>query len=109
MRLNKTIMLDAKRIATVRELTVAEVRQLISEHSTLSQVPTLELLGLNHGEAKSVLHTAISLPKGEALDELPLSELLLINEAFIELNQALFQLAAAKDQAAAAHDRQSNS
>ncbi len=109
MRLSKTVPLDNHRTATLRELNVAEVRQLISEHSTLNQIPTLELLSGHHGEAKAVLHAAIQLPEGEALDDLPLSELLLINAAFIELNAALFQLAAAKDTAAATPDRPSNS
>lgn len=109
MRLSKTIPLNKGRFATVHELTVAEVRQLLSEHSTLSQAPTLELLRENHGEAKQVLSQAIELPKGETLDDLPLSEWLLINSAFIELNQALFQLAAAREQVAATQDRPSNS
>lgn len=104
MRLQKVIPLDeAGRFATVRELTVAEVRQLLSEHCLLKQVPTLELLTSHHGEAKAVLHDAIGLPNNEALDDLPLSELLLISTAFVELNQALFQLAAAREQVAATH------
>ncbi|MFA6701015.1 MAG: hypothetical protein WCS28_12705 [Thiomicrospira sp.] len=102
MRLEKIVTLDdAGRFATVRELTVAEVRQLLSEHCLLKQVPTLELLTSHHGEAKAVLQDAIELPNDEALDDLPLSELLQISEAFVQLNQALFQLAAAKEQVAA--------
>lgn len=111
MRLEKTVLLDNQgRYAVVRELTVAEVRKLLSEHSTLSNVPTLELLTGRHAEAKQVLSQAITLaPFDETLDDLPLSELLLINVAFIELNQALFQLAAAREQVAAEPDRPSDS
>ena len=75
----------------------------------MSQVPTLELLGGNHGEAQAVLCHSITLPNGETLDGLPLSELLMINDAFIELNQALFQVAAAMERAAADQDRPSSS
>lgn len=109
MRLSKVVALDESRAATVRELTVAEVRQLLSEHSTLKQAPTMELLRANHGEASALLVAAIDLPEGEVFDELPLSELLMINAAFLDVNKALFQLAAAMEQVAVPPDRQSPS
>jgi hypothetical protein len=109
MILQKTVVLDQDRTAIVRELTVAEVRQLLSEHHSLRQIPTLELLQSNHAEAKQILKNVIALPHGETLDQLPLSELLQIHAVFMELNQALFQLAAAMDPAAAIPDRPSSS
>lgn len=109
MILQKTVTLDRNRTATVYELTVAEVRQLLSEHCGLQQAPTLELLTDRHGEAKAMLATAIQLPDGEVLDDLPLSEWMAVHQAFVDLNQTLFQLAAARDQAAATQDRRSDS
>jgi len=109
MRLNHIVYLDETgRTATVRQMTVGEVRQLLTEHCAMTLSPVLELLGEHHFEAKAFLNDIVTPPDGETLDKLPFSELMLIDKVFMEANKAVFQQAAAMG-AAANREAHSNS
>ncbi|MGR8932213.1 MAG: hypothetical protein ACU836_16405 [Gammaproteobacteria bacterium] len=101
MRLDHTLLLDEQgRTATVRELTVADVRQLLSEHCPFNKSPIMELLTDNQYLAKAFLSGIVIPPDGESLDKLPFTELVMIDKLFMEINQSVFLFAAAKGVAA---------
>ena len=93
MKLRKVVALDANRSATVHELTVKQVRHLVSQFSTLTAKPLHDLLGDKFAEAGALLNDCIDLPPGESLDDLTGSEIEALSEAFKEVNAAFLRLA----------------
>lgn len=93
MRHSKTIPLDDTRAATVHELRVKDIRQLIGKFSGLSALPVQELLTDKFHEAAELLKDCVTLPKGETLDDLTGSELETIAEGFKEVNAGFLRLA----------------
>ncbi len=93
MKLRKVVKLDANRSATVEELTVRQVRHLISQFSNLTAAPLQDLLGDKFAEAGELLKDCIALPNGENLDDLTGSEIEALSVAFKEVNAAFLRLA----------------
>lgn len=93
MRHSKTLPLDDTRAATVHELRVKDIRQLIGRFSGLSALPITDLLGERFHEAAELLQDCVTLPKDETLDDLTGSELELIAEGFKQVNAGFLRLA----------------
>lgn len=92
MRHHKTLDLDPGRLVTVREMRVSDVRHLFAQlsHSDLSRAPIQELLAERWPELLALASDSLTMPEGETIDDLSLSELGQIASAWWELNKDFF-------------------
>lgn len=92
MRLQKTITLDENRSATIHELRVKDVRNIVAQVKSLDEADIRVLFSDRFDEMTGLLDSCLSLPDGESLADLTFSELNKIKDAVLEVNAAFLDL-----------------
>lgn len=97
MRNEKIILLSAGRNATVRELRLKDVRRLVSEAKTLtslslSALNLTELFGDQFDRLLAIAGEFITMPDGESVDDLSISEAEEVQEAVKEVNTSFLAI-----------------
>lgn len=89
MRNQRSIELDPGRLVTVQELRVRDVRRLLPvlADPTLQGKPLLELLQQHLPALLALLGDSLTLPPGEAIDDLALSECEVIGRVWWDLHR----------------------
>ncbi|AFL76240.1 hypothetical protein [Thiocystis violascens] len=91
MRTHKTLDLDPGRAVTVRELRVRDVRQILAALTPeQAKRPLPELIREHLPDLLALLGDSLTLPDGEVLDDLSLSECETLGRAWWELHQRFF-------------------
>lgn len=91
MRNEKVIKLGNKRVATVRELRLKDVRRLVGEMNNFSSLQVTDLLGEQFDRILELAGDLVVMPEGETAEDLTLSEVELVIEAMQEVNASFLQ------------------
>jgi hypothetical protein len=86
MRKTQTVTLDKNAVAIVKEVSITDIRYLLSLSEKISQGEPLRVLTEHFDELLTIIHRFCELPKDYEVDELSGSELVQLWNGFIEVN-----------------------